>query len=335
MNPRTLRSLQLALALAGVVLLVALTRALGVGAITAALARLGAGFLVVVLLELVTDGCNTRGWQWTLAPGTPVGFWRLYWIRQAGTAINLLTPTASLGGEVVKGVLLRGASAAADVIASLVVSKLSLVIAQATIVLLGIGLAVRRLEHAPELALAIVAGFTVLVAALTAVVVAQRRGWVGGIGATFARLAPRARLALALRDRGVALDRRLEQLWRERPGALAASVAWHIAGQLIGVVQLWFILGALGLGASFTTSLAIEAATLVIDAAMFVVPGRVGVQEGGRVLIFGAFGLGAATGLAVAIIVRLNQLAVSATGLAAFAYFSWSSAPLAGSISES
>jgi uncharacterized protein (TIRG00374 family) len=335
MSARTLRSLQLGLAVAGGILFAVLVRAIGVAAITTALERLGAGFLVVVLFELVTDGCNTRGWQCTLAPGTPIGFWRLYWIRQAGTAINLLTPTASLGGEVVKGMLLRGTAGAADVVASLVVSKLSLVIAQATVVLLGIGLAVRRLHDAPQLALAIVAGFAVLVAALAAVVVVQRRGWVGGIGAAFARVAPRARLALALRDRGAALDHRLEHLWRERPGALVASVAWHTVGQLIGLVQLWFILGALGVGASFATCLAIEAASLVIDSAMFVVPGRVGVQEGGRVLIFSAFGLGAATGLAVAIVVRLNQLAVSATGLAAFAYFSWSSTPLADSISGS
>jgi hypothetical protein len=99
-------------------------------------------------------------------------------------------------------------------------------------------------------------------------------------------------------------------------------------------MQLWFILGALGIGASLTTCLALEAASLTIDAATFFVPGRVGVQEGGRVLVFSALGFGAATGLAVAVVVRLNQLAVSAVGLAAFAYFSFSSAPLADSISE-
>jgi hypothetical protein len=61
----------------------------------------------------------------------------------------------------------------------------------------------------------------------------------------------------------------------------------------------------------------------VLDSAAFLVPGRIGVQEAGRVLVFTTFGLGAATGLAVAVIVRLNQLAVAGIGLAAFAALSF------------
>jgi len=70
------------------------------------------------------------------------------------------------------------------------------------------------------------------------------------------------------------------------------------------------------------TCLAIEAFALVLDWAGFWVPGRIGAQEAGRVLVFTTFGFSAATGLAVALIVRLNQLAVAALGLAAFASLS-------------
>jgi hypothetical protein len=42
------------------------------------------------------------------------------------------------------------------------------------------------------------------------------------------------------------------------------------------------------------TCLAIEAFALVLDWAAFWVPGRIGVQEAGRVLVFTTFGLSAA-----------------------------------------
>jgi uncharacterized membrane protein YbhN (UPF0104 family) len=59
-----------------------------------------------------------------------------------------------------------------------------------------------------------------------------------------------------------------------------------------------------------------------LDSAAFLVPGRIGVQEAGRVLVFTTFGFDASTGLAVAVIVRLTQLAVAGVGMAAFTVLS-------------
>src|SRR5262249_11626869 len=116
--------------------------------------------------------------------------------------------------------------------------------------------------------------------------------------------------------------------------AFAASVGWHFAGQLVGVLQLVYILLALGIRVDLLTCVAIEVLALLADCAVFFVPGRVGVQEGGRMLVFTMLGLGAGTGLAVALIVRLNQLTVAALGLAAFGYFLLTTARATGSINE-
>ena len=55
----------------------------------------------------------------------------------------------------------------------------------------------------------------------------------------------------------------------------------------------WCILHWLDAPAPLMTCLAIEAFAIVVDSAMFFVPARVGVQEGGRVLIFTALGMSA------------------------------------------
>ena len=67
----------------------------------------------------------------------------------------------------------------------------------------------------------------------------------------------------------------------------------------------------------------------MIQLALFFVPGSIGVQEGGKVVVFTALGLPAAAGLTVAIAFRLTQLAGITAGLAAFAALRWRDARLA------
>src|SRR5262249_19248208 len=59
--------------------------------------------------------------------------------------------------------------------------------------------------------------------------------------------------------------------------------------------------------------------SLLIDGALFFVPGQVGAQEGGKVLIFTALGFTATTGLTVGVALRLNQVALILLGLATLA----------------
>ncbi len=319
-TPFTMRRAgHLTLLLTGTLLLISLIRAIGAERLMTDLQRVGWGLVAIIALELVVDACNTLGWRYTLERRSAVGFPRLFWIRLAGTAINQLTPTATVGGEFVKGSFLRPAVGASAAIASLIAARMSYTIAQAALVLIGLSAIVTRLQGSQELAVGVVAGFTVTLAGVLIFVALQRRG----LFAALARVATRLRLpatSIARIERGgAALDAQLRALYRDRPQAFLASVGWHFAGQLIGLVQLWCILRWLGAPAPLTTCLAVEAFAIVADSAMFFVPARVGVQEGGRVLIFTALGMSAATGLAVAVITRIAQLASAALGLAAYA----------------
>jgi len=327
------RLLQLVLVAAGVTLLVVLVRSIGLAEILTDLRHFGIGLVGVVAFELLLDGCNTLGWRATIAASLPIGFWRLFWVRQAGTAVNQLTPTASIGGEVVKAMLLRPRLAMSEAVASLVAAKGSFALAQASLVLLGLTAVLGRLRDTPAMATGVVLGFGATLTGVIGFVVLQRRGMFSALATGAARLGMQGPYIARLRARSAALDGHLAAFYRERPGAFARSVGWHFAGQMVGLCQLLFIFAWLGTPASFATCLAIEAFALVIDSALFFVPGRIGVQEGGRVAIFTALGLGAATGLTVALIVRLNQLAVAGLGLAAFGYFSLTSTRLAGSAS--
>jgi uncharacterized protein (TIRG00374 family) len=328
------RAVQIALVIGGAALLVLLVRAIGLTPLVEDLRRFGVGLVVVVAFELLLDACNTLGWRHTLVASPRVGFWSLYWIRQAGTAVNQLTPTAMLGGEVVKAMLLRPHLPMADALASLLAAKVSFAIAQTALVLLGLASILSRLHDAPRLALGVVLSCITTFTAVLAFLLLQRRGMFATLAGFAWRLGLRTAFVARVRAQGDALDARLVTFYRDRPGAFVRSVGWHFIAQITGLLQLVFILAWLGTPASIGTCLAIEAFALVVDSALFFVPARIGVQEGGRVVIFTALGLGAATGLAVALIVRLNQLIVTAVGLAAFGYLSLTTTPIDGSLSE-
>lgn len=317
--PRSARTIQLALAVAGLVLFAALVHGVGVARLAEDLRGFGWAFAGVVAFELVIDACNTAAWRKTLPPSAPVGFGLLFWVRQAGVAINQLTPTATVGGEVAKAMLLRPRLPTATTGASLVAARMSYALGQALLVLLGLSAVLARTRDTPDLGLAVVVAFAATVTGTVAFVWLQRRGIFAPLVATARRLGVARSLLDRIHAGSEALDRQLAAYYRDRPWAFVASVLWHVAGQLVGLLQLAFILTALGSPTDVATCLAIEAFALVLDSAAFLVPGRIGVQEAGRVLVFTTLGLGAATGLAVAVIVRLTQLVVAAFGMTAFA----------------
>jgi len=321
-RPRTPRTFQLGVLVAGVALFAILVRSVGLERLVADLRGFGFAIVGVVAYELIIDAVNTVAWRKTLPPGAPVGFWLLFWVRQAGVAVNQLTPTVTVGGEVVKTLLLRPRLPTAATAASLVAARMSYALGQAFLVLLGFSAMLGRMRHAPDLTTAIVLAFLITVGGVLGFVWLQRRGIFATVIASARRLGIGGGFVERIQADGAAIDAHLADFYRDRPKAFGASVLWHVVGQLVGLIQLSFILTALGVPTPLVTCLAIEAFALVLDWAGFWVPGRIGAQEAGRVLVFTTFGLSAATGLAVALIMRLNQLAVAALGLAAFASLS-------------
>ena len=92
----------------GVALLAVLIYKIGPLAIWQRMVMLGWGFLLLVLLDGVTEVFHTIGWgRCLLGAHRSLSFARIFAIRLAGSSINHLTPTAGFGGEVAKGSFCR------------------------------------------------------------------------------------------------------------------------------------------------------------------------------------------------------------------------------------
>ena len=118
----------------------------------------------------------------------------------------------------------------------------------------------------------------------------------------------RSRLVRRLREEWVLMR---HELARQR-GGIPASIALHCAAWTMGGVQLWMAAHALGLPLGFVPAMVIDSAAYAVRGIAFFVPAGLVLQEAGLVGAGLAFGLPAPVSLALALVLRLRDVAFGA-----------------------
>jgi glycosyltransferase 2 family protein len=303
------------LGLAGLALATALFVWQGIGPVAAAFAAAGFGILWASLAHIPSMALNARAWQ-ILLPGRRRGSLALYlwavWLREA---VNGLLPVARIGGEVVTArLLMRAGLAPAKAVASLVVDMTVSLASQFAFTLLGLALLAVR-GSTGDVARTVAVGLLVAVPLLGVLVLVQRVG-------LFTLLARLFRAVFgdrfdALVGGAVPLDRAVRRLYRRR-AAVLACFAWQLAGWAAGALEIWLALRFLGHPVPILDALVVEAVIQALSSGAFIVPGALGVQEGGFLVIGGLVGLEAETALALALARRARDIIVFVPALVAW-----------------
>jgi putative membrane protein len=110
-------------------------------------------------------------------------------------------------------------------------------------------------------------------------------------------------------DRAVALSYR-------RTGRVLRCLAWQLAGWAAGAGEIWLALHYLGHPVGASQALILEALIQAVSSTAFLVPGAIGVQEGGFVLFGSLLGLDAEVALALALARRVRDIVVFTPALA-------------------
>src|SRR6267142_2098983 len=248
-----------------------------------------------------------------LAAGVPFG--SLLAARLAGEAFNMTTPTASVGGEAVKAWFIRPYVPLTESLPSVVIAKTTITIGQALYLVGGLMMAVTVLPRTSTLLQVMqwLLGLELLgVGGFVAVQVFGGLGAGGRILQRFGLLAPTG--GAAVMDQ---VDSALVHFYRKEPGRLALSITCHFLGWVLGALEAYLILWALGMPVSLGTAMVIDAFGSGIGFAAFLVPARLGAAEAGQVAVFMALGLGAPAGLTFALVQRLRKATWTAIGFLA------------------
>ena len=303
------------LALAGLVFAALLFVREGAIDILTLVVAAGPGLVLAALFHVLPMIGNARAW-WRLLPGPRrPSMYLVAWATWVRESVNALLPVTRIGGEIVAYRFVRRQVARrSDVAASLVADMTLSVLSQAGVTLLGLTLlfASGRTSTAST-QVWVVAATTILLS--IGFVLVQRAGIVG----TLTRILDRILVGrlLHLHGRSLRFDQSLRAVY-DCHSDVAACLAWQIAGWTLGAGEVWLALRFLDHPCSLLDAIVIEALIQAVSSAAFFVPGALGVQEGGFIVIGAAVGIDATTALALATARRLRDIVIFFPGLIAW-----------------
>ncbi|MBV8165692.1 MAG: flippase-like domain-containing protein, partial [Alphaproteobacteria bacterium] len=148
------------------------------------------------------------------------------------------------------------------------------------------------------------AGLGVMIVLLLGLVLAQRLGWsvldrlLGSLSSGLG-----TRLAVA----GTSVGAAVQRLHRDRRRLLAA-LTLHMSAWIVGVGEGWIGLAMMGAAPDWHDVLLLETCAFVLRSVGFFLPGAIGIQEGGYVLIAPLIGIAPEAALALSLLKRGREL---------------------------
>lgn len=296
---------------------------IGPSQIFLAVHQLGPMAVFIILLPMIlVYGLEAYGWQLTLGSlASPVGFLRLFAVRMAGEAINVTTPTGYVGGEPMKAYLLQqyGVSMV-NGLASVVTAKTTMVLAQILFMLMGVGLTVWILGSSDYNVLAAFVSLGMLALGLFLLFAVQRYGIGAGLLHLLRGLSIRISFFESREAKLLDMDETIQTFYRDRQSTFWISVAVFLLAWLAETLEVYAILYFLGVHVELLPSLAIAALAVLIKGGAFFIPGSLGAQEGGYLLLLLAFGYDDVTGITFALVRRLREVLWIVVGLVFLAF---------------
>lgn len=273
-----------------------------------AVTRIGLGGFILFCLWFIGVFLLLGAAWYSAAPGEPLAHLRLFaWSRMVREAAADLLPFSQLGGLVLgartliaHGVPQRRANAA------LLVDMTTEMAAQVVFTLAGIALFLATVtagEDATRLRSLIFGGTMVMLAAMVAFFVAQRTG-LGLAGRLAARVLPGADTAAD------AVEAELAVIYARR-SAVGRAFLFNLLAWLGSAAGAWIALRLMGVPASFWATLMVESLIFTLRSVAFAIPGALGVQEVGYLLLAPVAGISPETLLALSLVKRARDVAIS------------------------
>ncbi len=298
----------LAIALGGGAV-IALAAWAGLSAIGAEVWQAGWVIPPAVALMLIQLHLSAIAWRISIGGGPRLSrYFRVRWIREA---VNSMLPVAQLGGNILAVRML--ASRGVPVPTATAGTTLDITIEVATqLIFTMAGFAVLALTG-PQGAASWAAAIIALMAAVVAGFILGQR--IGLLRLVEALIRPLTRIFPGLTIETVRhLHAELLRLHRDRKALLQAG-ALHFAAWLLGVLETWLTLWAMGIGTAFAPAFVIESLGMAARSAGFLVPGALGIQEGGLVVVAGLYAIPADAAIALSMVKRARELAIGVAGL--------------------
>jgi putative membrane protein len=299
----------------GVSVLIGLTLWYGAGQVGQAMVSTGWAAVLVMLIRMVAVAGAGLGWWLLFPPGHRPSVWACIAIRFVREGANALLPLAQIGGDFIgaRCLALRGVRAPVAA-ASVIVDVLMQAISQFVFAIIGLMLLI-EIGGNELVVWPLAVGIAVAVPALGGFLLMQ--------GEYGQRLIKKL-LSLFAGDSNWLVFGAVDDLFSQLDAfysyhrGLIRSVTWHLAGWFVGAIEVWIVLNAMGYPIDFGDAVIIESLMHAVRGGAFVVPGALGAQEGGLIMLCAIFDVPPAAALALSLVKRIPDLVVGVPGLVAW-----------------
>jgi putative membrane protein len=302
---------------AGALLFIGVLASQGLPAVLSALSVAGWGLVLVALFHLVPLVLDAAAVRVLFAPRDSLNPMRdAVLTRWAGESANSFLPAGQIGGPVLMARhLAHRGMPMPDAAAAVTVSTTLQTVAQILFALLGVALLGAQAGHFSEHALRV---SSLVASAFLAVQIGgfyllQRRGFFGLSVRAANRFAGKRDWSQWV-SRAEAIDLAIQGIYG-RGARVAASFFLSLVGWLVGTGEVYLVLWLLGHPVSWLAALTLESLGQAIRGAAFAVPGALGVQEGGYLLLAPLAGLPPDTALALSLAKRAREILLGLPGL--------------------
>jgi len=287
----------------------------GLKNISDSLRQLGAFAPLVLLPYSLVYMMDCLAWIQTL-PRHQIPFLTLLRIRWSGESVNNILPSAYIGGEAVKvGLLRRHGISPGDGTTAAIVSKTTQTVAQLAFVLLTSVILLGMTQGQPRLQALV--GLMLLGGLIATVLLlwCQKRGLFRTALGALEALGGSFRFLEKRKESLFQLDETIRKFYGADSRRFLLSTGLYFAGWLLDTIEICLVAYLLGLPITWPQALVVEAFAGISKVLGMWIPGSLGVQESGIVLIGRIVGLPDALSAPYALIRRGREMTFAAIGL--------------------
>ncbi len=304
--------------IAGIILFVLLIKQLKPTEVFLRLKTVGWYFIVAFALHGITLLTSTAAWQAVIdkdkSNATYLKLAAAFWY---GHTINFLTPAATLG-EVSRFSMLKDKVDSSELVASLISFNFFTAVSQQIFNLLGPFLALAVL-NLPGNIMWLVAGLSIVMLIPSMVIfIFIKKGAILKLAHLVCKIPLLKGYADPLSEKAIQVDSAIHNFMK-RPADVKKALFWTLLARLAGPLEVWMLmlifLPEHSYVELFILSLAVQTTGQLISWIMAIVPGQIGVAEGGFALLFNLLHFDPLAGFSIQLIRRLRMIPTVFVGL--------------------
>jgi uncharacterized protein (TIRG00374 family) len=287
-----------------------------------ALLQIGWWWIGICALAIIWQISHTLAWHQILKfSAHRLPFLNLFKLKIIAEAVNMIAPTANIGGEMSRAYILKDEIPISDSISSVVVDKTLDNITKLLFNSIGLFVSVLFIPIPEAWIWGSVAYLIFALFVCIALVWVQLKGMTGWVSKV-ANWIPKVRDALEKQKEKLAsLDGNFKSIYTKGLKNLTFATCFHLLGRTLGTVEIWLVMYLLGAPIGFLEAFFIATVVNIVMGALFLIPGQWGALEYVTLALVQLIGFTPTIGASLAIIRRIRRVAITGLGIAFFYFY--------------